>query len=400
MDEIITELMSTLRDKYLSQIWFALEHNKELKRSFPAFLLNPDNICIYLGKNHLAIEYVGPYKKEIVDGWEINFTINDYSESENLIEEIVGLKFNGTGIPVPIIDEMDDLFVATDEATTILVDNNWNFLAQEMMFCLNTNGLILAGEKQMRIRNSYFYAKSGDGLKVRNIQWMDIFPISRKDVDEDHEEIGVHLWSNITSLALRDSRYTIPEKFDFQFDKLTILNRFIELFNSENVSETDITRFLSQPEHHFILNMAFFGQYVSDEIECAWVGEPDRSAIRPDFLITASNGFADIVEFKLPDLKSNSAVVGRNNRETFSAELHSYIAQTRVYSEYFNDPRNREFVKNTFGIQVYLPRRFLVVGRRLMFPPELWRAIENDYSNITIRTYDDIVATVMGFLAR
>jgi hypothetical protein len=129
-------------------------------------------------------------------------------------------------------------------------------IAQEMMFCLNTNALILAGDNQMRIRNSYFYVKSGDGLKVRNIQWMDIFPIVRKDMDQDHEEIEVHFWPDITSLAIRDSHYSIHEKFDFQLDKLTILNRFIELYSSEDVSETDITQFLSLPERltHLHLN--------------------------------------------------------------------------------------------------------------------------------------------------
>jgi hypothetical protein len=128
MEELITKIMDTLRDDYLSRIWFELENKKELKRSFPAFLLNPDNINFYLGKNHLAIEYVGPYKKEIINGMELNFTVYDYSESENLIEEIVGLNFNGTGVPIPIIDEIDDLFVATNEATSILIDNHWNLL--------------------------------------------------------------------------------------------------------------------------------------------------------------------------------------------------------------------------------------------------------------------------------
>lgn len=398
MEEIIKPVMETLQENYMTPIWEIVNMDDNVKRSLPGFLLNPDKVIFYLGKNYLAIEYVGVYNKQIVNGWNVETAFFDYSDAENFIEQVVGVSFDGTGIPVPIMDEIDDFFVATTGATEILTNNNWNFLAQEMMFMLNCNGVRLIDGGPKRIRNSFFYTKSNEGLKVRNIQWMEIFPIERVDLDDDNEEIKVTFWPNIYQMALRDSQYTIPEKFNYQYEKLIILNRFIELYNSDGVSETDITRFLSHVEHQFILKMAFFGQQVNYEKECEWVGDSEKDAIRPDYFITGANGSADIVEFKLPTIKTESAIVGRNNRETFSAELHSYIAQTRVYSEYFEDPRNREHVNERYNINVYKPRRFLVVGRRWMFPTETWRSIESDYPQITIRTYDDIVDTVMGYL--
>jgi hypothetical protein len=100
-----------------------------------------------------------------------------------------------------------------------------------------------------------------------------------------------------------DAHYSIPEKLNFQYDKLIILNRFIELYNSEGVLETDITRFLSEPENQFIMKMAFFGTGIHSKKECEWADNSARKAVRPDFFVSGTNSFADIVEFKLPTIK-------------------------------------------------------------------------------------------------
>ncbi len=86
-----------------------------------------------------------------------------------------------------------------------------------------------------------------------------------------------------------------------------------------------------------------------------------------------------------------SLVVGRENRETFGAWLYSYIAQTRVYSEFFDDPNNRTWFEEQYGFKVHKPRRYLVVGRRADFEPEQWRSIAADYRDIELLNFDDLV---------
>jgi Domain of unknown function (DUF4263) len=140
--------------------------------------------------------------------------------------------------------------------------------------------------------------------------------------------------------------------------------------------------------------MRFSAKAVHSELLCEWQGVT-RKAIKPDFFVVGPDGFADIVEFKLPEL-GREAVVGKNNREAFSSEVNSYIAQTRVYRDYFDDPRNREHVERTYGFQVYKPRRFLVVGRRWHFNNSEWRAIAADYQELTIMTYDDMIDGVVA----
>ena len=136
------------------------------------------------------------------------------------------------------------------------------------------------------------------------------------------------------------------------------------------------------------------GTGVHSQVKCDWQSE-EKDEIVPDFFVVRANGYADIVEFKLPKVKGNT-VVGRNNREQFSAEINSYIAQTRVYRSYFEDPNNRKWFEKKYGFKVYKPKRYLVVGRRNDFECDEWVEIKADYTDVEIVTYDDLIDTVVS----
>ena len=93
---------------------------------------------------------------------------------------------------------------------------------------------------------------------------------------------------------------------------------------------------------------------------------------------------------------SSDLMVGRNNRETLSAEMSSYISQTRVYSTYFDDLNNRRWFEEKYGFKVNKPRRYLVIGRRSDFDSDEWREIKADYNNLEIMSYDDLVDGVVA----
>ncbi|OME83092.1 hypothetical protein BK120_14925 [Paenibacillus sp. FSL A5-0031] len=392
--ELAKSILSELNKDYGEMLFSLLDEIK--LRNLPAFLLNPDEVHFYLGKEHIALEYVGPYNRPIINPWETRIRYTDLSDEDDFLEGVVGFPTGRNTFSLPLHPVNDNTYFASPNATEILAKNNWNFTAQDMIFMLNSPKLEPTSQHS-RLRNCYFYSVVNDQLKVRNIKWMEIFSLNRIDIDEENEKIEVALFNDPISTAIQDAHYVIPERLSFQHNKLSIMNRFIELYNSNEVSEVQITQFLAEPEHHFILKMAFFGVGVFDEKECEWA-DADRAAIRPDFFVTQANGFSDIVEFKLPKLKTEEATVGRENRETFSAEINSYISQTRTYREYFEDPRNRRNVEGKFGINVYYPKRHLVIGRRHMFSSEVWRAIEAEHPSLSILTYDDIVDTVMGHL--
>ena len=140
--------------------------------------------------------------------------------------------------------------------------------------------------------------------------------------------------------------------------------------------------------------MAFLAKSIHPQKVCEWQSEK-RNPIKPDFLIEQANGYGNIVEFKLPILKGNS-ITGKHNRETFSAEIQSYISQTRVYKTYFEDPNNRRWFESHYNFKIYNPKRILVVGRRWDFEQDEWREIISEYPNLEIMTYDDLIDGIIA----
>ena len=97
--------------------------------------------------------------------------------------------------------------------------------------------------------------------------------------------------------------------------------------------------------------MGFMGTGVHSQVKCDWQSE-EKDEIIPDFFVVRANGYADIVEFKLPKVK--------------------------------------------YGFKVYKPKRYLVVGRRNDFECDEWVEIKADYTDVEIVTYDDLIDTVVS----
>ena len=110
----------------------------------------------------------------------------------------------------------------------------------------------------------------------------------------------------------------------------------------------------------------------------------------PDFILEplGPNGLADVLELKLP---SAPVTVTSGKHVGLSASVVRASAQLRDYSDYFEDEQNRLRVRNTYGINVFRPRMFLVIGRRGTVSPLDVRRAERDLPSVRIQTYDDIL---------
>ncbi|AKG33312.1 Shedu anti-phage system protein SduA domain-containing protein [Paenibacillus durus] len=400
LKQLVDAIIEKMSTGYWDKMREILRKEPYLKKTFPHLLLNPEKLVIYIGKKHWAIEYIGATYQENfdVDNDELSIRLFDYSRtSEDFFEAILGFNFDGSSIRIPLPEGTNqDLYIPTNSADDILYENGWNYAAQSMMLSYNIAGIDLTEKEHYRLINCFFYGTNSHGLITRHIKWMEIFPYEVVPHDIGMSKSKISFFRDFKNQALRDVESEFPIPPDLQYDRLVRLNRFVELFSAAYLSELEITSFLAEPENQFILKMAFFAKEVHSELECHWA-ESKNKAIRPDFFITNPNGYSDIVEFKMPYLK-NSTVVGTENRETFSAEINSYISQTRVYAKYFDDPRNREHVFNKYGIKVLYPKRWLVVGRRWMFDNDNWREIENEFRDFAIRTYDDLIDGVVSQL--
>lgn len=400
LEENTRIIFDGLVDIYWRPLYQYLKKNPSLNKTFTGFLLNRTKLAFYYGKDHLAIEYFG---SERVDEFTTetalavricNFTRNN----DNFFEQIVGFKYDSTtNFPFPLPPFSEDLIMPTNKGMDKLEELNWNFEAQNSLMGFNVGNFYVPKGQFSRYVNSLFFDADENGLKTRHIKWIDFIPYKLVEIDEDSHTIEIDL-GFYSSYVEQDAHYVypIPNKSDYKFSKLPQLNRFIELAGSLKTRETDITSFLELPDNKFIMAMAFGGIGIKPQVLCEWQSE-DKDALKPDFFIVEANGYANIVEFKLPHLKSK-AIVNKDNRESFSAEINSYISQTRVYKIYFEDPANKRWIEDKYGFKVNNPKRILVIGRRMEFPSDIWKEIISDYKDIEIRTYDDIVDIVTAQL--
>lgn len=386
--------MQELMKHYWGPLYHYVKENPELISTVPGLLLDHEKIIVYAGRTHIAIEYIG---SEFIDelkpeGQLVELQFHNYLTKKcNLFEQIIGFEYDSTDdFSMPLPPFCEDLLWPTNRGLEKLLELGWNFSAQNSIMGFNIPSFEPTPGQFTRIVNGMFFDADDSGLKTRRIKWLDFFPIYFDDSEKDFDSIGIEFnLEMMSNLVKHDAHYSYPMPDDYRFIQLPKINRFIEKWGSKESSETDITSYLSKPENEFILTMKFGASNVYSELTCEWQSE-DRAPIRPDFFVVHPNGYADIVEFKLPDI-SKSAVVGSINRETFGAWLNSYISQTRVYSTYFDDPNNRKWFEERYGFKVHKPRRWLVVGRRHDFDSDVWREIVSDYRDLEILTFDDLI---------
>lgn len=372
----------------------------------PGMIVAPDKMNFYIGKTHVAVEYFGPISvpPNLDDDDAIKVIFTDCRDDADFIESIVGMKFMGSGIKLALMPGFPctNLFIPTSsEAIFMMTENGWDMFAEDIKFSVNASGVLLPHNDFARMVNCFFYSVEHDPLRTRRIQWIDFFPLTVSEHKETEttieEELEITLWPDFAAVIDHDSKFTFPYPATFETERLALLNRFRELLLTPGVAEPAITAWLAQPQHQFILKMALPATYLLHQAECDWKTDSSRPSLIPDFFAVRANGYADIVEFKLPELKG-SAVVGQVNRETFSAKVNSYIAQTRTYKEYFQESVHRQHVKEKHGLNVNNPKRVLVMGRRWEFAADAWRTVQGEFPDLTVLTYDDLIDSVAALL--
>lgn len=393
--DIVLALGNKFMQAYWGKIYQFLKDNPQYIEKCPGFLINPERIIFYLTKTHLGVEYFGNEKIiELPKGGKVDFGYQNLTGFENWFEEIIGFSYRGTAKVKLFLPSITvNLILPTNEAVTKLSELHWNWAAQSSMLCFNCSGIEIKEKEFYRLVNSIFFDVRNDSLITRRIKWLDLIPISYKD-EGDGQSFGLNLSIYSNELYKMDCQTGYPLPTEFKYQQLEKVNRFVEFIGDTSHSEPEITKLLSQEEFNFILKMAFFGKEVYSYKECHWQSV-EKDVIIPDFFIVKPDGYADIVEFKLPQLKG-TAIVGTRNREAFSAEINSYIAQTRVYEEYFDDSANRQWIEKEHGFKVLKPKRYLVIGRRWDLSAEELRKIQSDYRNIEIISYDGLVDGVVS----
>lgn len=409
--DLVEKIAFEISHKYLLPMKGYVKEKQMPEKDANTLMMNLTKLIFYIGRDFIAVEYMDEIlpkdTKELLGEDNLLVQAFDYSDEELSVQQfickVLGLKlsdYNPTISLAPESQDIADLFLPTNDAVNKLAELGYNFTAEESFTGLNSGFIDFCKGRFHRLINCRFHYVENDNLKTRIAKWIDFYPCKceEEDIDGDRylQSFQCYL-PKYDELWKKDLFYKLPIPVEGKYSKLPIINRFIEVFGDRDNKETDITSFLAEKGNSFILLMTFSGITLKSQLLCIWQDDEKRKDLKPDFFIVKANGTADIIEFKLPSLK-NKAIVGTENRETFSAELSSYIAQLSVYAEYFDDSANRKWFEKKYGFTVYKPRKYLVVGRRSDFSSDEWQKIKARYSDVEIYTYDDIVDTVVSFL--
>ena len=251
-------LLDKLTALYWQPMFEYVQKHPKLIQNLTGFLLYPEQLIVYIGKTHIAIEYSGPERiSELVAERNFGVKILDYSSSDNnFVEEIIGFRFDDSTVStecgLPLLGILEDLVLPTNRGFDKLEDLHWNFAAQDMIIGFNLHAPVLVPEMGARIINALFFDAVEEKLRTRHVKWMDFIPISFNSTDsEDYDtfSFSLHLFKELCEL---DARYIYPLPDDFRQQKLKIVNRFIELAGGEMTKETDLTRFVEHNDNKYL----------------------------------------------------------------------------------------------------------------------------------------------------
>jgi len=116
-----------------------------------------------------------------------------------------------------------------------------------------------------------------------------------------------------------------------------------------------------------------------------------QGSLIPDFFAQPiGEEWWDIIELKRPE---PAVLVGKEDRKTLSAAIHSTVSQLREYSAYFENEVYAKRIEDAYGIKCYKPNLISIIGTD---PGELStreaRRAMTSYSDVKIVTLDKLLS--------
>lgn len=376
LEKFIKKTSNEIKKYVFSPINDLVAQNPKLRSNLNPAFPYPYKLRIGLLKNCLAIEYIGPNNDKETDfGCEGNYQPNWD------IYDFIGVKLEHLNVHGFKIDvELDNMSFFLGKSISYLTDYFYDItqLPSEY-FQLNSYIDFSEPKKPTYISNvNFFWTDEEDKLKIKHIDFMEIFPLG------ENGEVYYHDNNSLKKFADFIINYKVPK---FRTRLHSKLNEFIEYINLPDVTEPKITTFLSEnPE---ILQLAFGINKLNPQITFEWQFETAYENLKPDFLPERMDGYADIMEFKLPSLKS-SPMVGKLERRHPSFEIDTAISQLDTYDSWCTQKINTDWLEKNKGIKILNPRKYLIIGHSKDFSKED-RAKLLNIRNTTVFTYDEFI---------
>lgn len=373
--DFINEVNSKLNNILFARIYDEVERNGIERNCLNPAFPYPKEIRMGIINGYFIIEYCGPedQKSNYIHATGMYQPSYDVFEFLNVNMSNNTLKFTASNF-------IENMVFFMDDSITKLCDYFYD-LTQIPAECIVFNGCVdlnSISEVTCISNTTLFYTDEKEGLRIRHIDFMEIFPFDDKGnlVYRDDE------W--LKKFADFIVNYKTP-KYDVELHKE--LNEFIELISIKDTEETEITTFLEQ--HPQLFQIAFGTHELNPQITLKWQYESDCSDLKPDFMPVRMDGYCDIFEFKLPHIKSKM-MVGISERRQPSFEIDSAIAQLEKYEEWCSQEINIRWLKKEKNLNVFKPQKYLIIGHSGELSSKDRRKL-SETRNTTILTYDEFI---------
>lgn len=371
-------ILSDLNNKVFSRVFDYLavfpDKRNQINPAFPF----PKQVNINIIDGYLIIECIGPEQE---NEEEIKATFNH--QPSQTITEFFEIYQDNTKTPcLPCVGNMSNTNFFFGNALEYLCDYFYDFYSIHADFVLNGMIDFNSIKKPTAFNNcTFFYTDQTDTLKIRHIDFMEIWPFLK---DDTKEGILYHDEDSYPTLAKYIIETTRPP-YDVKLHK--ILNDFIELISLESTIETDITTFIEC--HPELLQLAFGFKQLNPQKILKWQDRSGIPDLKPDFLPEDMSGYCNILDFKLPRLKSKP-IVGKVNREQPSFEIDSCVAQLEKYDEYCSQHVHQEWLEKEYNIKINTPRKYIIIGHSKDFSPDDRQRLRKN-RDTTFFTYDEFI---------
>jgi hypothetical protein len=163
--DLVFNVGQWLMTNYWHPLYKAIEANPRLLNSFPGFLIKPEKLIYYIGRNHIGIEYVDPERLSCLPGsGTMEAQVFDYSLKDcNLLEEIIGFNYGGGVYAMPLPPFTEDLVLPTNAGADELMNLKWNWSAQSMILGFNSACVVAPSGQFTRLINARFFDATPDG---------------------------------------------------------------------------------------------------------------------------------------------------------------------------------------------------------------------------------------------
>lgn len=374
VSDFVQHLAKKLNDQVFLPVYQALQRNPELRKHLNPAFPYPREMRIGILDTCLAIEYIGP---EIVE--DDNITLQGIYQPKINLFQFLDIDLQHLKSPsVPCTVHIQDTAFFLGDALDYLCEYFYDFTQIPTTFMLNGFIDLTQVEKPMFISNTTFFWTDEEGaLKIKHIDFLEVFPF-------ESDSVVYHADDSLRDFAKLIIENEVPT---YRLELHRMLNEFIEFINLPGVTEPKITEFLSKnPE---ILQIAFGVHKLNPQVHMEWQYDAGKPNLIPDFLPQRMDGYSDILEFKLPYVKSKP-MVGPIERHHPSFEIDSAISQIDMYEEWVSQEVNTRWLEEKKNIKVMHPKKYLIIGHSKEFSAEERRKLRK-IRNTIVFTYDEFI---------